>query len=563
MPSPPISPAISAERKRVIEATLADGFTPFGQSGGRGSSAQEGARRLGMNVSSLMSWIRNQERRASEGLENFLPDWSLFKPPAAAKLSSSRAMVLVKRDARRFLLTAAQDDTPVHASFWVNLLAYAHDIGAEIRVGGFTYQKGLFEDHATRTAAFAREVHPCLFHDNNDCGPLVFAAKMNTLPTAVRPLSDLHTYTRGAWGVFPHAKIQLVSVPALPGRHPAMIMTTGACTIANYIEKKAGLKAEFHHQIGATIVEVDPQDRVFCRQISATDDGAFQDLDVVVRAGVVTRGHRVEEISWGDIHREQLDPTVARAAWGLDLARDEIISSDNMLDTLKPRHQAWHDLLDFQARNHHRRDDHAFMFGMMVDGTDRVDAANKACAEFLRRTARDFCTSVVVASNHNEAMHRWLRETDPRKDPLNLRFWCQANDAIYAAKEAGDREFDVFKWALERHDPANLEDIVFVPRNGSYLVCQEAGGVEIGLHGDEGPNGARGSAMSLARVAVRLNIGHSHSAAILDGVYQAGLCGLLDQQYNTGPSSWSHTQIVTYRSAKRTLVTLIDGKWRA
>lgn len=69
--------------------------------------------------------------------------------------------------------------------------------------------------------------------------------------------------------------------------------------------------------------------------------------------------------------------------------------------------------------------------------------------------------------------------------------------------------------------------------------------------------------MSLARVAVRLNIGHSHSAAILVGVYQAGLCGLLDQGYNSGPSSWSHTQIVTYGSGKRTLVTLIDGKWRA
>jgi hypothetical protein len=89
----------------------------------------------------------------------------------------------------------------------------------------------------------------------------------------------LETYSRGAWAVFPHAKVQLVSVPSLPGRHPAMVMTTGAVTLPNYIEKKAGLKAEFHHQIGATIVEVDEADRVFCRQIGAGPDGSFQDLD--------------------------------------------------------------------------------------------------------------------------------------------------------------------------------------------------------------------------------------------------------------------------------------------
>src|SRR5205085_2406034 len=106
-----------------------------------------------------------------------------------------------------------------------------------------------------------------LIHENEWCGPLLFAAKMNILPTAVRPLSGLETYSRGKWAVFPHAKTQLVSVPSLPGRHPAMVMTTGACTGPNYIEKKAGLKAEFHHTLGAVIVEVDEADRVFCRHL--------------------------------------------------------------------------------------------------------------------------------------------------------------------------------------------------------------------------------------------------------------------------------------------------------
>jgi hypothetical protein len=466
---------------------------------------------------------------------------------------------------QRFLLTAAQDDTDVHPGFWMNLQAYALAIGARILVGGFTYQKGLYEDHATRTAAFRAEVQPYLEHENVDLGPLIFFAKMNTLPTAVKPLSGLETLARGKFGVFPHAKVQLASVPSLTsGLGYAHQMTTGACTVANYVEKKAGLKAEFHHQIGATLVEIDDAGRVFCRQIIATDDGAFQDLDAVTRKGMVTYGHRVEAITWGDIHREKLDPVVARACWGLDLETDHIVDADNMVDALRPRHQIFHDLLDFMTRNHHRKGDHHFRFRMVQRGTDSVEAAVNACARFLRLSERPWATSVVVPSNHNDAYERWLREADPREDAVNALFWFRSNTAIYEAIQREDEGFDVFRWALAGADERNMDDIVFPPRGGSYIVCQASGGIECAFHGDQGVNGARGSPQNLTRVAVRMNTGHTHSASIMDGVYTAGLCGMMDQGYNNEAlSSWSHTQIVTYPNGRRTLVTVVDGKWRA
>jgi len=463
---------------------------------------------------------------------------------------------------RRWLLTAAQDETRVDEAFWRNLLAYGERIGAEVLVAGFTYNKSLFEDHASRTAVFAEAVQPNLVHDDRMLGPLLFAAKMNILPTAVRPLSGLDNYGRGAWTVIGHAKVQLLSVPSR-GR-AAMVMTTGACTVPNYIEKKAGLKAEFHHQIGATIVEVDGADRIFCRQIGAAADGSFQDLDAVVRNGEVSFGHRVEAISWGDIHREQLDPVAARACWGLDIATDSIADSDSMLAALRPRHQFFHDLLDFRSRNHHRRGDHIHAKKMLVQGADGVDDELSACTRFLRATQRDDCTSVVVASNHNDALLRWLKETDPRDDPLNLETWCELNLEWHRRIAAGAEDFDLFRFALGRHDPRLLDDVVFVPRGGSYLICQDRGGIECGLHGDEGPNGARGSPLNLGKVSVRMTVGHGHSAAILDGVHMVGLCGRFDQGYNNPAlSSWSHTQGVTYPNGRRSLVTIIDGKYRA
>ncbi|WOE76335.1 hypothetical protein [Alterisphingorhabdus coralli] len=534
-------------------------------------SVQDVADKLGVTISTVRQ--RASRIRRNEIGVTVLDRGKHYrsKSNAEARSRSSRThggnirpVVEAPSQVRRWLVTAAQDDTPVSEPFWSNLMAYSRHLGAEVKVGGFTYQKGLFEDHASRSAVFAEKVRPYLIHENEMLGPLLFAAKMNILPTAVRPLSGLETYSRGAWCIFPHAKTQLASVPAIAGQHPAMVMTSGACTVPNYIEKKAGLKAEFHHSIGAVIVEVDDAGRCFTRQIGTSRDGSFQDLDIIVRNGQILTGQRVEQITWGDIHREKLDPTVAMACWGFDMESGEIVDPANsMFHTLRPRHQAFHDLLDFQARNHHRKGDHHFMFQMIAGGTDRVEDGLKACAQFLRATEAEWCKSVNVASNHNDALRRWLREADPRADPTNLPIWCHLNDQLYSAIARGEDDFDIFRYALSRYDEQGLEDIAFVPRNGSYVICQEHGGIEIGMHGDQGPNGARGTANNLIKVATRMNIGHSHSAAIIDGVYVAGLCGLLDQGYNEGPSGWSHTQIVTNADGKRTLVTIIDGKWRA
>ena len=268
--------------------------------------------------------------------------------------------------------------------------------------------------------------------------------------------------------------------------------------------------------------------------------------------------------SSGDIHREKLDPSVAAACWGLNLETETTTESDSMLDVLRPRHQIFHDLLDFEARNHHRKGDHHFRFKMLLRGTDLVEDAVRSCSRFLRQTERPWSTSVVVPSNHNDAYERWLREADPREDAPNALFWLRSNVAMYEAIEREDRGFDVFQWALARADNRAMADIVFPPRGGSYIVCQATGGIECAVHGDQGVNGARGSPLNLTRVAVRMNTGHTHSASIVDGVYTAGLCGLMDQGYNNEAlSSWSHTQIVTYSNGRRSLVTVVDGLWRA
>jgi len=61
---------------------------------------------------------------------------------------------------------------------------------------------------------------------------------------------------------------------------------------------------------------------------------------------------------------------------------------------------------------------------------------------------------------------------------------------------------------------------------------------------------------------VKTVIGHSHSPAILDGCYQVGVTGRLNQDYNDLPSSWMNTHCVIYANGKRSLLHVIEGEWR-
>jgi hypothetical protein len=556
MGTPAIAPELSLKFKVAIEKRLREGYSPMGVSGGKGSSVYAAARDLNEAAVRINAWVQRQRKNKAAGVPDFLPDWNLWNRAALGRGGK------VVTAARRWLLTACQNDTPVHAGFWRNLTAYADHIGAEILVGPFTYQLGTFTDHTTRNNVFAEQVRPFLRFDRQECGNVLFCAEMNTLPTANRPLSGLQTYTRGQWGVFPHAKVALETVPAMPGKDPPIIMTTGCCTIENYIPKKAGLKAAFHHVIGATIVEIDHQGRHFCRQINAVEDGSFQDLDTVVKSGSVTSGHRIAAINWGDIHRAILDPAVAMGAWGIDAETLAPHSEESMLDALRPFDQFFHDLFHGEAINHWQADKPHERYVLHVKNRLDVDREAKACAAFLRATKRDWCRSDVVESNHDYWIARWLQKTDIRQDLTNATAFHRWNLAVHQAIEQGAENFSIFRHVLHEADPAGMEGVNFIPIGSSFEICKDRGGIECGLHGHVGTNGSTGSTQNLTRVAIKINKGHDHQATVHDGVYSAGVCAT-DRNLQKGPSSHSKSHIVTYLNSKRTIITMQGDRWRA
>lgn len=471
----------------------------------------------------------------------------------------------------KFIFTSAQNDADLHP-VWENLKAYAQFIGAEIVVGPLTYETQWWSDNDPTARAYAPEIVDHLCFGQMAIGKnFVFCGEMNTLPTASAPVSDLTTYSRSRWAVFPHQKRQLKSVPSTdPNIQSHQVMTTGSVTKPKVIPRKAGIKSIFHHVAGAVVVEFDADGDIFCRQITADDNGTFYDLDRKVENGEVTTGHRVDALVCGDLHLRKLDSANALATFGFDM--DGRVYRNNIIDTLKPKNVLLHDVFDNEARNHHHINDNAYSYEMAYRGRDSVLGEVRQVASFLAvlrdlggRSERD-TNLIVVESNHDIGLDRYVKEGRYRHDGLNIRVGLQLEDRYLQYVEERSRAIDsgqpVPSFSLLEHtvkllDPT-LQTVEWVHDGYSRLI----NGIEVGHHGFRGVNGAKGTIAGFARVGRKMSIADKHTPEINEGVYVAGAMNLR-HGYNRGPSSWAVSHIVHYPDGSRALITLQKGKWRA
>lgn len=465
-----------------------------------------------------------------------------------------------------YFLTAATNNTKLHAALWRNLMAlkahYEADGPVEILVRRIGYnlahwrRRGASNEVETNQDVdpiwFDPKLVPHICDDRVQLAPgIQWAGDAPVSATAVSPLSGYDTFTSEDDGIFGATKLEMRSVPTMQGQPAKQLFTTGAVTQRNYSETKAGQKADWHHVFGCTLVEVDSDGTYFTRPIVADDDGTIRDLNVTVKNGRVILGHNLVGLSPGDVHVAELHPDIMAAVYG----------PGGMTDQLQPRNLFHHDLHDHKARSHHDERDPMRRYQLHREGADSVEREIEADAEFLRYAARPFMTQVVVGSNHDDHLHRWLKSADWRADPVNMAFYLEAASRTIRAIRDGESDFHLLEWACrEKGAP---EDVVFLRTDQSWLVE----GVECGLHGDKGPNGSRGSVRNLSRIGAKTTIGHSHSPGIVDGCWQAGVtAGDPDEprmDYATGPSSWSRTHVAQYEGGKRTMITMRGTRWRA
>lgn len=554
-------------RPRITEDALRDAVQAYYDNGG---NKAEAAAELDLAYSTYCDRLRWAAERLKLQVGK-VADGSKDRHTAIRKMPLPS-----KGKKAAYFLSAVQNNTFLHPGFrnvvalkeWYEQLPEFQTV--ELLLGTYTYQKARYGEKAVKRGTlkaedtesgswYPREAEEYIADDPIELAPgIIWGGNWNILPTTRNPLSGLEALNGRSSNIIPHAKMELASVASMADEATKLNYSTGTVSLKNYIQKKAGILAEEEHNFGFLILEVDDKGSWFVRMLEIGRDDEIMDTGpdgyagLIVQAGMVEEEHVVDGINWGDVHVAEMLPWVRECCWG----------ENGMLRTLSPRWQFMNDLYSMRSRSHHEIGDFHRTYEKFFAREDSVEEELRQAARFLQEAQNDGTETVIVPSNHDEHLSRWLNEADFRRDPLNAKIFCLLQYQILENIEAGNYAFNPLAWALARFGAP--KDVNWLYRDQSFVIADPDGlsGVECGLHGDRGINGARGGTYGFRKLGRKVNKGHDHTAARSGPVMSAGACALRFN-YMKGPGSHSVSHILTYKNSARTIITMWKGKWRA
>ena len=375
----------------------------------------------------------------------------------------------------------------------------------------------------------------------------IFLSTIKLSAKAIDPIPGLGRLgQRDGSFIFASPKQRLKSSPVSNLKPPHFLMTTGAITVpdytsSNYMSNKTAYIADHDHVKGGLIIEIGDSDEYHFRQFQCDNKGRFIDL------GIQYDGKETKEIIpaafiLGDWHAGSTCP-MSKAVW-----------KDISLK-LKPKMLVMHDLFDGRSINHHEEGNVDSKAKRAMSGHLNLSDELKLVAEDLKELSSWTDKIVVVKSNHDEFLKRFLQKGDFRNDPYNYKAFLQL------ALEYVDTNKDPLKYGVEeigKLDSSLHSKVQWLARDEDLRVA----GIQLGAHGDKGANGSRGGLKSMEFAYGNSVSGHSHSPEIIRGAWQVGTSSLLKLGYNVGPSSWLNTSCLVYPNGQRQLINAIDGKYR-
>ncbi|MEI6479836.1 MAG: hypothetical protein WCO21_03385 [bacterium] len=508
-----------------------------------------------MDRAEINEYIKKKHKVLS--VEQLAQDCSISENAVKHRARKMKLKLFRKKDirtklpsAQRYIITAAQNATPIHENFWLSLKNAAKYYEAELVVipGRYKNPTSQWTQNNKDHEWWAADVVPYLCNGRVSLNERILILGDVKVPWATRsPLATLDALTKDKSGIVGHPNRALRSVAAPQHKQPKIMFTTGACTTRNYTDSRQGKIAASNHCLGALIVEIDG-DVFYARQLNADKHGCFIDLDLAFTPSGVQPAQRALSLTPGDIHERWKRPDVMGATFD---------AKDSIMKLLQPQHLVLNDLVDFHTRNHHHKDDWLTKFGKWKTGIECVRTEIEDAIRFANEKTPDNCQATIVSSNHDRAVLRWLKEVDFRDDPVNAVFYLESALAMANStrKEDGGISYD---------DPFITYAKKFAKKNVRFLECGQSfvlGRVEYGLHGDLGPNGSRGTTKNLSGIGVKVTKGHDHTAGIIDGCYSSGKStGSLEYE-GGGPSSHSNSHVVQYANGKRTIIFVINGRY--
>lgn len=443
---------------------------------------------------------------------------------------------------KRFIISWAQSETDVFKPLLKNIEAYAEYIDAEILIVAGRYRNPVSLKDSQSLSNNERD-NKDMYWDksisnyldanrHNIHKHLVIASDVKIQPTAETPLSGLNSLTGLESCIFGHPRVHFDSLPVLDGYPNKILMTTGSVTKPNYTDTKSGKKGEFHHSYGFVVAELDG-DYFHVRQVTASEDGSFYDLDVLVDDCIIVENQTAEAMIFGDVHIGDHD-------------EDALSLSIDTAKKLNVNHVILHDIFNGKSISPHDNKSPFELLRKEQEGLDDLVSEMSEVIDFFEQNSDiDF---IVVRSNHDIWLDRWLNDTD----------WRKSNNKMAYLKLASEMASDTEgKGAL---------NVILRINNVSNAYCLDldesfnVNGFELGIHGHQGAGGSRGSMIQFKNLNTKNVTGHSHVPRRMNGALSVGTLTKLRLGYNKGLSAWMQSNVIIHSNGKAQHLNIINGK---
>jgi hypothetical protein len=389
----------------------------------------------------------------------------------------------------------------------------------------------------------------CIVFEDTELNSNLFLSTIKLSAKHIDPITGLDRIgQRDGSFIFASPKQRLHMVPTSNIKLPHALMTTGAITKPNYntdmyMSERTAYIANHDHIMGAIVLEVKNNDEYHFRQVQADVNGSFVDLGKRYTLDKIT-DDAPEAIVLGDWHSGENDPTVT-------------LCTEQMLKQLKPKNVILHDAFNGLSVNHHEDESQILKAKRAVKGLLSLENEIEQLAKDIEWfTSLVSGQVVMVKSNHDEFLCKhYLQHGKYTIDPHNHYYAvCLAKAMLEGA--------DPLKFAVENKfkNPKGFTSlkVLWLQRDDDFLIKD----IQLGAHGDKGPNGSRGSLRGMEKAYGNSVSGHSHTPGILRGAWAVGTSSLLKLSYNSGPSSWLQTHCLVYSDGSRQLINIINGKWK-
>ena len=383
------------------------------------------------------------------------------------------------RSKGKYIITSCTSNSKIDEDFLDCLEKLAKDNDAQIIVIPSKY-KNPDKPH-NKDYTWPERVKQYTLNKKLKLSSKLLIANTQISPTSVHPLRGKKANAGTRSAVYGHPQISLKTIPTPSNELSKMILTTGTLSKRDYSWSDIGEKADFYHCFGAVYIHMDGSNFHPLHINWNEKKKSFYFLNKEYSKDRTIKSNNVPALIQGDSH----------AVWG---DKKLLKSRRRLMDFINPEILVWHDLHDHKYQSHH-----ATTFEKIRMAKSNQFLVEKEL-EMSVKLVNDFGKgrkNLIIGSNHNDHLDKWIMRHDDRHDPHNAPFVWKLKSLV----------IDKNKPAFEAWIEDKLEvDFDFPSRAKAYMIK----GIDVSQHGDVGGNGSKGSANAIANFQNKTVIGHSH-----------------------------------------------------